>query len=76
MKNNEDVLIFGLVSYVHEFLISASGIDSTSSVNEKSLELLFDNHFISLDPDKYLHTQFFYLLTGSKLRLYFPGLLV
>ena len=55
------------MSYVHEFLISASGIDSTSSVNEKSLELLFDNHFISLDPDKYLHTQFFYLFTGSKL---------
>ena len=33
MWNGEDVLIFGLVSYVHEFLISAYGIDSTSSVN-------------------------------------------
>ena len=38
------------MSYVHEFLVSSSGIDSTSSVNEKSLDLLFDNHFISLDP--------------------------
>ena len=24
--------------------------------------LLFNNHFISLDPDKYLHTQSFYFL--------------
>ena len=64
MQNNKDVLIFSLVSYVHEFLISSSGIDSTSSMNEKSLDLLFDNHFISLDPGKYLHTHnlFIYLL--------------
>ena len=72
----EDILIFSLVSYAHEFLISSSDIDSISSVNEKSLDLLFDNHFISLDPDKYLHLQSFYLFTGSKFRLYFPGLLV
>ena len=65
-----------MVSYAHEFLISSSAIDSTSSVNEKSLDLLFDNHFISLVPDKYLHLQSFYLFTGSKLRWHFPGLLV
>ena len=59
------------MSYAHEFLISSSGIDSTSSVNEKSLDLLFDNHFVSLDPDKYFHTQSFYLFTGSK-TVYFP----
>ena len=39
--------------HVHEFLVSSSGINSTSSVNDKSLDLLFDNHFISLDADKY-----------------------
>ena len=39
--------------HVHEFLVSSSGINSTSSVNDKSLDLLFDNHFISLDWDKY-----------------------
>ena len=64
------------MSYVHEFLISSSGIDSTFSVNKKSLDLLFYNHFISSDPDKYLDTQSFYLFTGSKLRLYFPRILV
>ena len=53
MENNKDVLIFRSMSHVHEFLVSSSGIDSTSSVNDKSLDLLFDNHFISLDADKY-----------------------
>ena len=38
----------GLVSYVHEFLIPSSSIDSTSSVNEKSLDLLFDKMYLSL----------------------------
>ena len=42
--------MFGLMLHVHEFLVSSSGIESTSSVNDKFLDLLFDNHFISLDP--------------------------
>ena len=41
------------MSYVHEFLVLSSGIDSTFSVNDKSLDLLFDNHFNSLDPKTY-----------------------
>ena len=39
--------------YVQEVLVSSSGINSTSSVNDKCLDLLFDNHFIFLDPEKY-----------------------
>ena len=41
------------MSYVHKFLVLASGIDSTSSVNDKSLNLLFDNHVISLFLNMY-----------------------
>ena len=37
----EIVLIFHLMSYVHKFLVSSSGIDSTSSVNNNSFDLLF-----------------------------------
>ena len=39
--------------YVQEVLVSSSGINSTSSVNDKCLDLLFDNHFVFLDPEKY-----------------------
>ena len=35
------VLIFCLMLYVHKFLVSSSGIDSTSTVNENSFDLVF-----------------------------------
>ena len=41
------------MSYIHKFLVSSSDINSTSSVNDNSFDLLFHTHFISLDPDKY-----------------------
>ena len=38
-------------SLVHKFLDSSSGINGASSMNDKSFDLLFDIHFISLDPN-------------------------
>ena len=38
------------MSYVHESLILSSDVDSTSSVNDKSVDY-FNTYFISLDPE-------------------------
>ena len=57
MYNNEDILIFGLMPYVHESLMSSSDVDSTSSVNDKSLITSLTNTLFpwiqNMTPGKY-----------------------